>query len=89
MFDTSNTFLGSTTVTGVDYVNEVAFIGIEATLGDDIGRINLWDTSTDHWQGADDIVVYAAEPEPTVPEPATLALLGLGLAGIGARRRWR
>ncbi len=88
VYNTANVFLGSQTVLA-DYVAEIAFLGIEATGTDDIGRINLWDLDgVNHFQGADDIDVYAA-PQPTVPEPATLALLGLGLAGVGVRRRWR
>ncbi len=87
VFDTANALLGSTTVSGVDYVNELAFVGIEATGGDDIGRINLWDGSQDHWQGVDDIEVYAAQPAVSVPEPGVLMLMAVGIAAIGARRR--
>ena len=91
VFSTANVLLGSTVVAGVDYQNEVAFLGIVATGADDIGRINLWDgNDLLHWQGADDIAVFAAAPTNGTPEPASLLLAGLALAQFGwARRRAR
>jgi hypothetical protein len=33
------------------------------------------------------LTVISGAPRSSVPEPATLALMGLGIAGIGYRRR--
>ena len=96
MYDTLDVLLGAIDILGVEYQNETAFLGIEATGSDDIGRINLWDGNVAlHFQGADDISVFAQAPPPPPPPPTpapesgTLALLALGVAAVGARRRAR
>lgn len=41
-----------------------------------------------HWS-VDSLEVYTLSDATSVPEPGTIALLGLGLAGMGVRRRMR
>jgi hypothetical protein len=53
-------------------------------------RINMFaGTSADEITAIDNVWVRAAprEPPPSVPEPGTLALFGLGIAGLGIARR--
>jgi hypothetical protein len=81
VFDSTNTFLGATDVLNVDYVKEIGYLGIVATGGMDIGRINLWDgNDQNHTQGVDDIEVFVNST--VVPIPAALWLFGSGLLGL-------
>jgi hypothetical protein len=81
VFDSTNTLLGQTNVLGVDYVNEVGYLGIVVTAGMDIGRINLFDGNTvNHTQGVDDIEVFVNSP--VVPIPAAAWLFGSALLGL-------
>jgi hypothetical protein len=86
VFDSTNTFLLATDVLNVDYVNEIGYLGIVATGGMDIGRINLWDGNTvNHTQGVDDIEVFVNSP--VVPIPAAAWLFGSALLGLGVVKR--
>lgn len=77
--------------TGCGYTDWIKMTYDIATDGDyvlEFGVVNWLDTSFDSGLAFDGIQVGGKpiEPEP-VPEPATLALLGLGLAGLGFMRR--
>ncbi|HAW75004.1 MAG TPA: hypothetical protein DCW74_04620 [Alteromonas australica] len=84
-FGVTGTLLGSFTLTSSD-----SFFGFEVTSGELIKGISIYNTdgggiAYDNFTFNTDAVV----PPTDVPAPATMALLGLGLAFIGARRRMK
>ncbi|MCB1041629.1 MAG: hypothetical protein KDC35_01735 [Acidobacteria bacterium] len=60
VYDSSNVLLGTLTDVAVaGFMNPTTVIGVVATGGDDIGRINIFATTAiDNYSGADDIFVY-------------------------------
>lgn len=82
VFDETDGLLGTTTVPNVADALEDAFLGIQTTDGDVIGRVNVWAGATDT-AGADDITVY------TVPEISAFASGWLAVLVLGAGTRMR
>jgi hypothetical protein len=63
VFDTNNVLIGTSPNVSVSgYTNPTTLVGVVATAGDDIGRINIFATSVnDSFAGADDIRVFTSD----------------------------
>ena len=83
-YDSGSVLLGSTAVPNVADTSESAFLGVVATAGSTLRRVNLWAGSTDV-AGADNITVYGAPEPPSAGGVAALgALAGLRRSRLGA-----
>lgn len=70
------------TLTGQD---NTSFFGY--TSATPIASLTLSPDASNHWIGIDNLVVGSAAAASSIPEPASLAVLGLGAAAMVRRRR--
>lgn len=88
-FDASNQSLGSQTVDLSNYLTWDNWLTVELDV-ENVSRLAFYSPSASHgqgfWPAIDNLRINEASAN-NVPEPASLALLGIGLAGLGAMRR--
>ncbi len=82
VYDQDNVLAATVSVNDVSFFFTDVEVGIVATNGTTIGRINFYDNNTVHWQGVDDVSVFTS-----VPEPSSLLIISLTMSGLAIRRR--
>lgn len=85
VYNTANVLIGTTTAFNVQNFGAGMFLGITATAGDVIGRIEINSQGTEpSWQGID-----RAQFGQVVPVPGSLTLAGIGIAFLAVGRSIR
>ena len=88
----TGTELSSLTLTGLNFQNEVyqVFLGFASTVNE-IGSVTLSDgySATGDGVNLDNFNIARLQTEQTVPAPAALTLLGIGLGGLALARNRR
>jgi hypothetical protein len=77
------TRIGASTLTGVEGNGVIRFLGTFSQISWTVPTAETWHGFTVGVQGVAD------EPQQVIPEPSTVALLGAGLAAVGAAARRR
>ena len=66
--------------------SQTTFVGFISTSGDHVS-ISMANSGGPGFPNLDDVVVGSTSPVTGVPEPTTLALVSMGLMGVGMLRR--
>jgi hypothetical protein len=88
VYGAGDVLLNTISISVASYTNPTSYLGIVATGGDTIRRVNIFATDAGFdFSGADDIRVYTAATEPGIPEPGTWGMVALGCLAAGWLRR--